>query len=298
MPATKKKPAPAALPVKRGVGRPSKNASGADYPSISHEVIVARAAELALGESLSEITVARMAREFHVTSALIHYYIGNRDDLLSAIINAAYKERMERTPPLTGDWRHDLETLAKVAYANLTRWRGVTMYFSSHSAFRLFQKVPEGGQDYGVAYTNLGGNVLREAGFSAADASMAFYLVMLHALNTASWEAHGHSPSEVGESFVAQLNNLPARGNAGIKFLGRYMVKQSPAEVFECGLELLLEGIAGWRHTPRSPARKTAARRKAPSVEGTRRSAGASHESRRNSPATPRKRVARQTNSA
>src|SRR5262245_23750213 len=104
------KPIPEGAPPPRKRGRPPKSASAASEQGsvLTRELILQKATELAKFEPLGEISMVGLARELNVTPALIHYYVGSRDDLISGVANRYFKARVENVQPLTGDWAEDL----------------------------------------------------------------------------------------------------------------------------------------------------------------------------------------------
>ena len=245
----KKSPIPATA---RRVGRPPKSASGES--ALSRDAIVAKAASLALNESLSEITIARLAREFQVTPGLVHYYVGSHDDILTAVINLAYRERMESFPPLTGDWQVDLKAHMRCTYRMLTRWRGIATYLASHNKYRLFQNVAPGEADYGLLQFDRAGRILRASGMSAPDAARAFQILILFVQGAAASELNFFSPSVHREFVLSRIDSLPRGTGVGARFLGRNIVLQQPTEIFEKGVDALIDSFAGYvrkrRKTP------------------------------------------------
>ncbi len=237
----------------RRVGRPQRSAGG--ETALSREAIVAKAASLALNESLSEITIARLAREFHVTPGLVHYYVGNHDDILTAVINLAYRERMESFPPLTGHWQQDLKAHMTCTYRMLTRWRGIAAYLANHNKYRLFQDVPPGETDYGLLQFDRAGRILRSSGMSASDAARAFHILILFVQGAAASELNFFSPSVHREFFLSRIDALPRGTSTGARFLGRKIVLQQPAELFEKGIDALIESFAGYVRQPKAPSK-------------------------------------------
>ncbi len=99
--------------VKKPRGRPRKPNVHTDANGLSRESIIQKAAQLAQTESLDEISMVRVAREFGVVPGLIHYYVGSRDELLSGVINQYFRERIAQMPMPSGDWRRDMERYAE-----------------------------------------------------------------------------------------------------------------------------------------------------------------------------------------
>lgn len=255
------KPLPASSSGARRVGRPPKGSEGAG--ALSRDVIIAKAASLALNESLSEITIARLAREFNVTPGLVHYYVGSHDDILTAVINLAYRERMESFPPLTGDWQVDLKAHMACTYRMLTRWRGIAAYLANHNKYRLFQNVPPGEADYGLLQFDRAGRILRSSGMGASDAARAFQILVLFVQGAAASELNYFSPSVHREFFLSRIDNLPPRTSAGARFLGRKIVLQQPGEVFEKGVDALIDSFASYVRK-RAPVTSSSRGRRSP----------------------------------
>ena len=91
-------------------GRPSKSlgSTGTANSVLTREQILDKATQLAKTESLDDISMVGLARELNVAPALIHYYIGSREDLISGVANRYKKVLLERARPLTLDeWQHD-----------------------------------------------------------------------------------------------------------------------------------------------------------------------------------------------
>ena len=112
----------------RGRGRPPKAVQAGATQMISREQIIERAVQIAKVEPLAEISIMGLAREFGVTPALVHYYIGSRDELISGVVNTYFKARIEKLAPLSGDWRSDVEGHAYASYAKMIEYGGVLRY--------------------------------------------------------------------------------------------------------------------------------------------------------------------------
>ena len=254
------KTAPRAAPVKRAGRRPKSDTP--DAPALSRDAVVQCAASLAQKEPITEISMVRLAREMGVAPALIHYYVGSRDGLLSAVMNFAFKERVENLPPLTGDWRVDLEAVARISHRMHARWPGLASYIVTHNRFRLFQKVQPGEVDYGLAFFDHLGRILRSGGFSKDQAALAYHLLMLFLVGVGAATAHRQTPSEHGEFIVGYVSQSDPQRLPGAAFLAKPFAKIDERRTFEGGLKLLLDGFASWldaqASTPAGSSRRTA----------------------------------------
>lgn len=228
-------------------GRRPKSADGA--PGLSREAVVQCARKLAQQEPLSELSIARVAREMGVARALVHYYIGNRDELLSAVINLAFKERMEALPPPTGDWRADLRAVAHTGIEVMVRWPGLGIYALTNNRFRLFQRVEQGEIDYGLQYFDHIGRILRAAGFSGPQAARAYHLLMLFVLNIVVERENKLAPNIHEDFILSYVAKFEPKSVPGATFLARPFAKISSSTTFDTGIELLLNGLEAWLHS-------------------------------------------------
>jgi AcrR family transcriptional regulator len=252
------KTAPKATPVKRAGRRPKS--SDPDAPALSRAVVVQCAAALAQKEPITEISMVRLARELGVAPALIHYYVGSRDELLSAVMNFAFKERLESLPPPTGDWRADLEAVARTSHRMHARWPGLATYIATHNRFRLFQKVQPGETDYGLAFFDHVGRILQNGGFAKEQAALAYHLLMLFLVGVGAATAQRQTPAEHGEFIVGYVSKSDPRKWPGAAFLSKPFSKIDDRSTLEGGLELLLDGFASWLAAGPSPAAKSSRR--------------------------------------
>ncbi len=256
-PAGAKSPAQPARAAPRRAGRRPKPADGT--VELSRDVVVARAARIAQQESLDELSMVRLARELGVAPGLIHYYVGNRDALISAIVNLAYRERIEAMPALTGDWRHDLREVARVSLGTMRRWRGVAAYVAAHNRSRLFQRDSGDEVDWGLAFFDHACRILKQGGFTAAQAGMAYHLLMLFLVGVGSAEANRQMPAAHRDFILGYLARPEAADRVGARFVADPFTRIDAEATVEAGLELLLDGFERWRAKP-APGRAPAPR--------------------------------------
>jgi|SRR5579871_589535 len=233
----------------RRPGRPSRAAAesaSAVAPFLSRQHIVERALELAKQEPLAELSMVRLSREFGVTPALIHYYVGSRDDLISGVVNRYFKARVERFAEPTGDWRRDLESMARITYELMVEHGGVLRYIFSHNRFRLFQKVGPGETDYGVEFLDRSVRVFRDAGFGAKHAALGYHLLMQFVLSAAYAEVGRQLPAEHERYVYEQITATPRARYGAAHYVARAFSRLDAKCAFDAGLALLLDGFAGW----------------------------------------------------
>lgn len=218
----------------------------AERVEISRSVVVQHAVALAQREPISEISIVRLGRELGVTPGLIHYYVGSRDDLITAVMNHAFRERLDALPPLTGNWRRDLEAVARVSQQMHARWPGLSTYAATHNRFRLFQRVEPGETDYGLAFFNHVGSILRSGGFSAEQAAFAYHLLMLLLVSIGASSAQRQMPGEHEEFIVGYVSKADAKAMPGASFLAKPFARIDAQSTLEVGLKILLDGFEGW----------------------------------------------------
>jgi AcrR family transcriptional regulator len=245
-------------PAPRRAGRrPKSDAPGAD---LSRDAVIRRAIELAQKESISEVSMVRVAREMGIAPGLVHYYVGSKDDLLSAVLNAAFQERVMALPPVTGDWRADLEGVCRSTLNTLARWPGVANYIATQNRFRLFQRVQPGETDYGLAYFDHLGRILEHAGFTPTQAALAYDLTMMFVTSISVELANRQAPGEHKDFITGYVSRFDRKDVPGAAFLVGPFAKIDSERRLEAGLQLMLDGFETWLAKPPSdvaPRRKT-----------------------------------------
>lgn len=267
MPAARKSPAVKATaapqsstPAPRRRGRPPKTESpiGAE-PMLSRVTILQHAIELTKTMPLDQISMVQLAKDFGVAPGLIHYYLGGRDQLVSGVLNDYYRQRTQRVPPLTGDWRADVERIARLSFQVAVENPGVSNYVASHNRYRLFQDVQPGETDYGLEFFNRMTSAIMQGGFSAEQVSLGYHLLAQYLVAASMAEASRQLPA-YHQSFIEdKLGSVSAEQYPGARFVSSAFSRLSSDTAFEEGLRITLDGIAGWLRDAK-PARKKSAR--------------------------------------
>jgi AcrR family transcriptional regulator len=229
--------------TRRTRGRPRKPNVHTDSEGLSREAIILKAAQLAKGESLDEISMVRVARELGVVPGLIHYYVGSRDDLLSGVINHYFRARMEQLPLPTGDWKEDMRRVARASIQSMMEYRGVAGYIATHNRFRLFQKVGPDETDYGLEFFNRVAEVMRCGGLSPKAAALGYHLLMQFIVASAANEIGGQTPGRHEKFIRTRLLGLDKSTHAGALYIAKEFSRLDFTDTFESGLEMLLAGI-------------------------------------------------------
>lgn len=255
-----------AVPPVRRRGRPPRRDAQPDgnAPQISREQILERATELARSEPLGEISMVGLARELGVAPTLIHYYVGSHDDLISGVVNRYFRARAACMPALTGDWKEDLRTDATHTFRLNLEYGGVLRYTMSHNRFRLFQRVGPGETDFGVLYLDRTAETLRSAGFTPQQAALAFHLVSLYVMSSAYAEISKQLPAYHERYIREQIAAHPLEELTGAHFIAESFSALDSQTAFPAGLQLLIDGFAGWLPPAAAPSHhKASPRRKA-----------------------------------
>lgn len=201
---------------------------------------------IAQKESLTEVSMVRIGKELGVTAGMVHYHLGSRDELISTVINAAFKDRLQQLPALTGDWRKDIEAFARSSLATLERWPGLATYVLTENKFRLFQRVQPGEIDYGLAYFDHIGQILKAAALTQPFAAMAYHLLLLF-VSVIAAEKENHQAPHAHSDFIGGYLMKFTQHYPGAAFLASDFVAIDSTTTFDAGLVLLLDGFDSWR---------------------------------------------------
>lgn len=250
--------AKARKPEPRGRGRPVSGRIDVQGEGMSRELILTRALSLAREHPLADLSMADLAKSMAVTPALIYYYIADRDSLTTGVINLFFKEKMQRCPVPCGQWQPDLLAFAKAMYAHDSEYAGIASYLSQHNRFRLFQRVAGGEVDYGLAYFNHAATILQTGGFTAAQTSLIYHLVMQHVLSSARARTWHLLPADHKDYIRGKLKAASPAQYPGAHFLADAFPELSADQAFDAGLQLILEGVSRWRPDKKAKTKASA----------------------------------------
>lgn len=228
--------------VARRRGRPPKN-SGSDGPTLSRADIIIHAVKIARKEGIPAISMVRLAKDLGVAPGLIHYYMGSKQDVVSAVMNTAFKERFEAFPTTASDWRKDLEALIRNVVNVMEGWPGLATYLMVHKHFRLFQRVKADELDYGLAYFDHFGKILQQAGFSDKQAAAIYHICNLFILTIAMEREHNQSPDQHSQFIASYIDKFDPAEVPGAIFLAPCFAQLDTHTTFDTILTLLLDGF-------------------------------------------------------
>ena len=224
-------------------GRPKKVLNPKSSKVMSKSAIIEHAFELAKSEALSEISIIKIANDFGVVPGLIHYYIGNRDDLLSGVINLYFKKRTLSISNLKGSWQEKIKQICHISLKLMLEYPGVVEYVATQNKYRLFQKVEEGETDYGLEFFNIICDTLREGKLKPKVAALGYHLIMQHQTSCALGEIGKLSPAKHNAFISNKLDQLDSKRYQGAKFISKEFAKLDTNVIFDTGLEILLKGL-------------------------------------------------------
>jgi len=235
-----------AQPLPKRAGRRPKSEVTGESAGLSRQAILEHADKLAENETVDAITIARLARELGVSTGLIHYFFGSRDDLLAALLNERMSGFLQSLPAPTGHWRKDLEAYMRSTLTFKLKSKGVTSYLSEHNRHRMFHQVDSSEEDYGLANLDHIGRILQQGGFNAAQSAMIFHLAMLF-LESVSMAAIRRQEPAVHKRFLMEnFSKFDSNRYPGANFIMEEFSSIDTTKTFEQGLELLLDSFERW----------------------------------------------------
>ncbi|MEU3769481.1 TetR/AcrR family transcriptional regulator C-terminal domain-containing protein [Amycolatopsis keratiniphila] len=185
--------------------------------------ITEAAVELLDDAGLTELTTRRLAAKLGVSSPTLYWHVKDKAELLDLVAEAICADAFEIDRSLP--WRDQLASGLRQFRALLLRHRD--------AAALLRERPPAGPHRLGHIETTA--RILLEAGFSEEDTAGISRLLTAHVL--ASVETL--PAREPDEGFLARLEAYPHVGRLGPAFAA-----QSGEELFELGVEVILDGLA------------------------------------------------------
>ncbi|MGT2509394.1 TetR/AcrR family transcriptional regulator [Cupriavidus basilensis] len=210
---------------------------------LSRTTILQHAIQLTKSMSLDQISMVQLAKDFGVAPGLIHYYLGGRDQLISGVLNDYYRQRTLRVLPLTGDWRADVEKIARLSFQVALENPGVSNYVVSHNRHRLFQDVQPGETDYGLEFFNHMTSAIMQGGFSAEQVALGYHLLAQYLVAASMAEATRQLPVYHQAFIQGKLDSVSAEQYPGARFVSKEFCRLSSNVAFEMGLRITLNGI-------------------------------------------------------
>lgn len=216
-----------AAPANRRRGRPER-------PALSQERVVEAALALADAEGIEGLSMRRLATELGVEAMSLYHYFGGKDEILSAMLDAVYREI--EVPPIEGDWRDSMRRMAVSFHDTLLRHRwacGLLMSSVDFSEPRMRQMDAVLGR-------------LGEAGLSDTLVDHAYHALDSYVVGFTLWQLPILAIAESLPDLAAQMAERLAGGDYPhlVAHMEYHMAPRASEEnAFEFGLSLLLDGL-------------------------------------------------------
>jgi AcrR family transcriptional regulator len=224
---------------KRSSGRPSSS----ERKDVSSASILQAALRLSRKTPLQDISIAAIARSMEITPALIHYYIGGRDWLISGVMNSFYQELTHKWPVATGAWQDDLLAASRTVYDHFVRYGGIASYAASDSRFSVFQLEGVENGDYGLQLLEKFTARVRAAGLSGARTGIYAHLMMNFIINTAHGTSRHLFPGEHRAFLQKETAKLDKNAFPSIFFAMQAPLNLDGDIAFQEGFDLFLLGM-------------------------------------------------------
>ena len=225
---------------RRGRGRPRLNG---EEGLVTREAAIDLAYDWAKTQSLGSVSFVQLAKELDVVPGSLHYHIGTKDDLASAILNRFYRDLLRYLQDIPADlpWRDRIRRFAQTLMECERDHRGAAEHIQTRAKFRIFQKVRSGETDYGAAYLDWAFTLLREAGFDAQTAAMLYHVLALHCLSTAVSANTRLEPAAHEDFLTEKAASYPTGAMPGLEFGLAAFGRVKADDAFQIGLDALLD---------------------------------------------------------
>ena len=229
--------------MQRRPGRPKRPKSFQAAPragSLEKHVIIERALELAREESLSTISIVRVAESFNVQAGTVHYHVGSREALITGALNRFYRLLGERIDARNSQprWQEELRRIATIWFDIKTEYPGIAHYMAAEDRFRVFQKPMPGEPDYGAAFMDRVFRLVKTAGFSPVLAAECWHQLALLTTATAREITSHHGPAEA--AFLLDRSAALGGEYTGLGFALPALARLDIRTVFQRGLDDLV----------------------------------------------------------
>lgn len=233
---------------RRGPGRP-RLAGRDDTGIVTRDAVVSLAYERARTASLASVSFVQLAKLLNVVPGSLHYHVGTKDDLNSAILNRFYKTLLARlvAEDRIGPWRVRIERAAFILLGSWREHRGASEHIQTHARYRVFQNVRDGEKDYGALYLDHVFMLFRDSGFTPGQTALFYHTLALHCLSSANSDISRLEPAR-HEAFLKETAAKHASGGfPGLDYALAEFARIRADDAFRLGLDALLDRFAAER---------------------------------------------------
>lgn len=232
----------------RKPGRPRRRAlAQALQPGgLERSAIVERAFAMTKTQSLSDLSIVRLAAELGVQPGTIHYHLGSRENLITAVMNRFYREIIEKLDAGKpgANWQDELRRHGEVWLEEKLLHPGIASYIASNDRFRVFQKPVDGEPDYGARFMDRVFALLAAAGFTPDDAAQCWHLLALYTNATAQTIAMKLAPAERSEFLLGRAQRYDKGEFPGLTFGLPALARLDARLAFDRSFDDLIAGYA------------------------------------------------------
>jgi len=229
-------------------------ASRGPKPELTLGAVVEAAIHIADAESLSAVTMSRVAAELGVTTMALYRYVPGKDQLLDLMIDAA----LDSPPEARGQhWRSEIAVWAR---ASLSMFHSRPWLLDA-----VLSRAPIGPN--WLAWLNAALRALANSGLGATDMIPAVLLIDGHVRAAAQVALNSTGTSGWAQSFgkaIQQASTDPRYSALAAVMHAGGFGESSPTSSFEFGLERILDGIERFVGTRPAAAASARPKRKNP----------------------------------
>jgi AcrR family transcriptional regulator len=223
-------PAPRAARSRRE--RPAK-------PALSREAIVAAGLDLLRREGIGGLTMRRLAEALDTGPASLYVYVANRQQLIELLFDAAVAD--VEIPPLDPSrWREQLKAVGR-------RMVDVMVVDYPGLAELSMAQIPTGENAVRLMEAMLGllraGGMEDQAAAYAGDLLGMYVTAIAYELTVQSRIGQSAEDEEYLAAIGRRFASLPAQKFPNFAALGPLMMRGSPDERFELGMDVLINGL-------------------------------------------------------
>jgi AcrR family transcriptional regulator len=204
---------------------------------MSRELVLSAALRLADEEGIEALTMRRLAQELGVEAMTLYYYVANKDEILSGIVDLVHDE-IELPAPKAA-WRPAIRRTAISAHEAIVRHRWASA-----------QWLSIGLTPARLQYMEAILGCLRAGGFTPYETHLAYHALESHIVGFALWLAGMALPDDLTDLANEVLAEVPAdEYPAFVEHLHEHLRPPRKTDVgaFEFALDLLLDGFERMR---------------------------------------------------